>query len=81
MTNLLLWILIGLVAGWLAGMIMKTRKRSVAANLLLGMLGAVIGGFLLGLLGLSGHGLVGSLVTATAGAVALLWVVDYFQRH
>jgi len=80
--NLVWFLLIGLAAGWLAGELMKSRKRNLGANLLLGVIGAVLGGFLLGLLGLSNTGgVVGSLVTATLGAVALLWVVNYFSRN
>jgi uncharacterized membrane protein YeaQ/YmgE (transglycosylase-associated protein family) len=80
--NVLFFLLIGLAAGWLADLLMKTRKRSLGAKLLLGVIGAVLGGFLLGVLGFHSNGtIVPSLITATIGAVVLLWVVDYFSRH
>jgi len=76
MTALVWQIVIGIVAGWLAGKIMSGGGYGVLVDLLLGVVGSVIGGFLFGLLGVSaGGGLVGSLVVATIGAVVLLWVV------
>ncbi len=79
--NLIWWLLIGLAAGWLASLMMKTRKRSLGSNLLLGVIGSVVGGFLLGLLGLFTNGsVIGSLVSATIGAVVVIWLVNYFSR-
>ena len=71
----LLWeIASGILAGFLAGQIMRGRGYGVLIDLLLGLVGSVVGGFIFGLLGLHGYGLVGQLVTATAGAVMLIWV-------
>jgi uncharacterized membrane protein YeaQ/YmgE (transglycosylase-associated protein family) len=70
----LVWeIAIGILAGFLAGQIMRGRGYGVLLDLVLGLVGAVIGGFIFGLLGLHGYGMVGQLVTATAGAVMLIW--------
>ena len=72
----LLWeIAIGILAGFLAGKIMRGRGYGVLVDLLLGLVGSVVGGFVFGLLGLHGYGLVGQLVTATVGAMMLIWVV------
>jgi uncharacterized membrane protein YeaQ/YmgE (transglycosylase-associated protein family) len=72
----LLWeIAIGILAGFLAGQIMRGKGYGIVIDLLLGLVGSVIGGFVFGLLGLHGYGLVGRLVTATAGAAMLIWVV------
>ena len=72
----LIWeIVIGILAGFLAGKIMRGKGYGVLIDLLLGMVGSVIGGFVFGLLGLYGYGLVGQLVIATAGAVMLIWLV------
>ena len=72
----LIWeIAIGILAGFLAGKIMRGRGYGVLMDLLLGLVGAVIGGFVFGLLGLHAYGLVGQLVIATAGAVLLIWLV------
>jgi uncharacterized membrane protein YeaQ/YmgE (transglycosylase-associated protein family) len=71
----LVWqIVIGILAGWLAGKIMRGRGYGVLIDLLLGILGSVLGGFLFGLLGLSASGLIGRLVVATAGAVFLIYL-------
>jgi uncharacterized membrane protein YeaQ/YmgE (transglycosylase-associated protein family) len=71
----LLWqIAIGILAGWLAGKIMRGRGFGVLADLLLGIVGSVIGGFVFGVLGLHAYGLVGSVVVATAGAMILLFL-------
>ena len=72
----LVWeICIGILAGFLAGKIMRGKGYGILMDLLLGLVGAVVGGFVFGLLGLHGYGLVGQLVIATAGAVILIWLV------
>ena len=72
----LIWeIAIGILAGFLAGKIMRGRGYGVLMDLVLGLIGAVVGGFVFGLLGLHSYGLVGQLVIATAGAVMLIWLV------
>jgi uncharacterized membrane protein YeaQ/YmgE (transglycosylase-associated protein family) len=68
-----LWfLLIGLVAGWLASQIMKGGGSGLVGDLLMGVIGSILGGFLFGLLGLSATGLLGSLITATVGAIVLI---------
>ncbi len=69
------FILIGAVAGWLAGVITRGRGFGLLGDLILGVIGALVGGFLFGLLGLAAYGLIGSLVTATVGAIVLLALV------
>ncbi|MSU78241.1 MAG: GlsB/YeaQ/YmgE family stress response membrane protein [Gemmataceae bacterium] len=77
-----LWfIMIGIVAGWLAGMIMKGGGYGLLGDLIVGVLGAVLGGFLFGLLGLSATGLLGSLVTATVGAIVLIALLRVVARR
>jgi uncharacterized membrane protein YeaQ/YmgE (transglycosylase-associated protein family) len=72
----LLWeIAIGILAGFLAGKIMRGKGYGVLMDLVLGLVGAIIGGLVFGLLGLHAYGVVGQLVIATAGAVMLIWLV------
>ncbi|PYP40020.1 MAG: GlsB/YeaQ/YmgE family stress response membrane protein [Gemmatimonadetes bacterium] len=72
----LLWqIAIGILAGWLAGKIMRGKGFGVLLDLVLGVVGSLIGGLVFGLLGLHAYGLIGSIVVATAGAVMLLYLV------
>lgn len=68
-------IAIGILAGFLAGKIMQGRGYGVLMDLLLGVVGSVVGGFVFGLLGLHAYGFVGSIVVATAGAVMLVYLV------
>lgn len=73
--GLIAWVLVGLVAGWLASQIMR-RRGSIIGYALLGMIGAVIGGILFSLIGLGGaQNIIGSIVVATVGAVLILAVV------
>ena len=70
----IIWIIIGGLAGWLAGIIMKSQS-SLLMNIVIGIVGAFIGGWLFGVLGIMPNGgFVGSLITATVGAVVLLFV-------
>ena len=74
-------ILIGIAAGFLAGIIMKGKGFGWVINLLLGLAGAFIGGWLLGALGLNlGDGIIGSLLAAVFGAVVLILIVNLFKK-
>ena len=74
-TSLVVFLAVGAVAGWLAGLIMKSKKSSLLENMIIGVVGAFIGGFVFGALGISAGGLVGSIITATAGAALLIVIV------
>jgi uncharacterized membrane protein YeaQ/YmgE (transglycosylase-associated protein family) len=79
--NIILWLIIGAVAGWIAGQLMRGGGFGLVGNVIVGIVGAVIGGWFFGLLGLTADGgVVGSLVTATVGAVILLFVVSLIKR-
>jgi uncharacterized membrane protein YeaQ/YmgE (transglycosylase-associated protein family) len=75
------FILVGLVAGWLAGVLVKGGGFGVVGDIVVGILGALVGGFLFGVLGFSGGGgLLGSIVVATVGAVVLIFVLRLIKR-
>ena len=78
--NLIWFLIIGGLAGWLAGLIMKGKGFGLVGNIIIGVLGAVLGGLLFGLLGLSATGTIGSLVTATVGAVVLFAAVARLKK-
>ena len=77
----LIWMLvIGAIAGWLAGLVMKGRGFGILGNIVVGIVGAVIGGFLFTALGIAFWGLLGTLLVAFIGAVILLFIVGLIKR-
>jgi uncharacterized membrane protein YeaQ/YmgE (transglycosylase-associated protein family) len=74
------FLLIGLVAGWLAGKITRGSGFGALGNMGVGVIGAMLGGFVFRLFGVYTVGLVGSLVTATGGAILLLWLLRRFKH-
>ena len=79
-TGLIAFLIIGAIAGWLAGILMKGGGFGLPGNIVVGIIGAVIGGWVFGLLGISAGGFIGSIVTATAGAAILLYFVGMVKK-
>lgn len=78
---LLVVLLIGAIAGWLAGLIVKGGGLGLVGNIVVGIIGAALAGWLLPRLGFAlGGGLVGAIIHATIGAVILLLVVRVLKR-
>ena len=78
--GLIWWIIVGLIAGWAAGKIMKGGGYGVLADIVLGILGAIVGGWVVGLLGIGGGGLIWSILVAILGAVILIWITRFFKK-
>jgi len=77
----IIWFLIiGLIAGFLAGKVMRGGGFGVVGDLIVGCIGALLGGWLFGVLGIGAGGLIGSLITAFIGAVILLWLIRLIRR-
>jgi uncharacterized membrane protein YeaQ/YmgE (transglycosylase-associated protein family) len=77
----LIWfLLVGLVAGWLAGKLMKGSGFGVIGDIVIGVIGAFVGGFLFRVVGLSAHGTIGSIIMATIGAMVLVAVVRALRK-
>lgn len=77
----LIWtIVIGILAGWLAGQLVKGRGMGLIADLIVGIVGSFLGGFVFGLLGLASYGLIGRLVMSVVGAVILLLLIRLIKR-
>ena len=75
------FILIGLAAGWLAGQLMKGGGFGVFGDIIVGVIGALIGGYLFRYFGISaGGGLLGALIVATIGAIVLLFLLRLIKR-
>ncbi len=79
-TGLIIFLAIGAVAGWLAGTLMKGGGFGLLGNIIVGIIGAVVGGFAFGLLGITTIGIIGSRITATVGAILLLFIVEIIKK-
>ena len=78
--NFVWFLIIGAVAGYLAGQVMKGKGFGLIGNIVVGVVGAMLGGFLFGLMGFQSGGLIGSLVTALVGAIVLLYLVVLIKK-
>lgn len=79
--NFLEWIIVGMVAGWLAGQVMRGGGYGVIVDIILGLVGGVVGGWLFGMLGVwPGGGIIGSLIVAFIGAVILVGITRLIKR-
>jgi uncharacterized membrane protein YeaQ/YmgE (transglycosylase-associated protein family) len=78
--TLIIWLVVGAVAGWLAGQIVKGHGFGLAGNIVVGIVGAFLAGWLLPSLGLGLSGIVGSIVYAAIGAIILLLLIGLIKR-
>jgi uncharacterized membrane protein YeaQ/YmgE (transglycosylase-associated protein family) len=77
----LVWVvLVGILAGWLAGQITKGRGFGVLGDLIVGVLGSLLGSFLFGLIGIFAYGLLGRLIMSVIGAIVLLWLIRLIRK-
>ena len=79
LTSLIWFLLIGLIAGWLASVVMRS-PHGILGDLVVGVIGALLGGWLFSVLGIAAGGLIGSIVTAFVGAVVLLLILRLLRR-
>jgi uncharacterized membrane protein YeaQ/YmgE (transglycosylase-associated protein family) len=82
--GIIAWIIIGIIAGWITGKLMKGSGFGFIMDMVVGLAGALIGGFLSSIIGLGGigqHGLIVSIIIAVIGAVLLTWVVRLVTRN
>jgi uncharacterized membrane protein YeaQ/YmgE (transglycosylase-associated protein family) len=79
--GIIAWLIIGAIAGWLAGVLVKGGGFGLIVDIIVGIVGAFIGGWLAGLLGIHiGAGMISSIITAIVGAVILLFIIRLFRR-
>jgi uncharacterized membrane protein YeaQ/YmgE (transglycosylase-associated protein family) len=75
------WIVVGLIAGWLAGQVMKGGGYGMLVDTILGILGGVLGGWVFGLLGIwPGGGVLGAIIVSFVGAVILVGITRVLKR-
>jgi len=77
--SVITWIIVGLIAGWLAGTVSRGRGFGCLADIILGMVGAILGGWIFLKLGILGGGLLYSIAAATVGAVILVAFASIFS--
>jgi uncharacterized membrane protein YeaQ/YmgE (transglycosylase-associated protein family) len=77
--NLLTYLIIGLIAGWLAAQLVKGHGFGLVGDIVVGIIGALIGGYLFDLMGVTTYGFIGSVITSVVGAVILLAIIKMFR--
>ena len=80
MVNLIYWVIVGLIAGWAAGKIMKGGGYGTIMDIILGMVGAIVGNWVLSLVGIHAGGIVGQIIVAIIGAVILIWISRMIKK-
>lgn len=75
LTAVLWWLVVGLIAGFLAGSVMRGGGYGVVGDIIVGIIGAFIGGFLMSLLGIGGAGVIWSIIVAFIGACVLIAIL------
>ncbi|MGC1415938.1 MAG: GlsB/YeaQ/YmgE family stress response membrane protein [Candidatus Acidiferrum sp.] len=79
--GLIAWIIVGLIAGWLAGVVMRGGGYGVLVDIILGILGGIVGGWVFGLLHIwPAGGMIGSIIVAFVGAVILVGITRLLKR-
>ncbi|WP_220196064.1 GlsB/YeaQ/YmgE family stress response membrane protein [Ktedonospora formicarum] len=80
LSTIVWWLLVGLIAGFLASVVMRGGGYGVIGDIVVGLVGALIGGFLAGLLGLGSNSLIGSIIIAFIGACILIAILRAVSR-
>jgi uncharacterized membrane protein YeaQ/YmgE (transglycosylase-associated protein family) len=81
MGGLLYSVIVGLIAGWLAGVVMKGGGYGVLVDIVLGILGGILGGWIFSMLGIgAGGGLIGSIIVSFVGAVVLVGITRLLKK-
>lgn len=78
--SLIIFLLIGAIAGWLAGQIMKGGGYGLVGDIIVGIIGAFVGGWLFGRLGIAAGGIIGMIIAATVGAIILIALLRMIKR-
>jgi len=78
--DLIIFLIIGGICGWLASLFMKGRGTGIIGNIILGVIGSFVGGFVFAFLGVTTHGLVGNMIQAIAGAIMVIGIARMVSR-
>ena len=77
LSSLIWWLIVGLIAGALAGLVMRGGGYGIVGDIIVGIIGAVIGGWIFSLLGIGAGGLIGSIIVAFVGACILIAILRF----
>jgi uncharacterized membrane protein YeaQ/YmgE (transglycosylase-associated protein family) len=80
LANLIVFLVIGGLAGWCAGVISKGSGFGIAGNIIVGIVGAILGGLCFGLLGIVAYGFIGRFIFAVLGALLFTWLLGYIKK-
>ncbi len=80
LTTIIWWLIVGLIAGFLASLVMRGGGYGIVGDIVVGLVGAFIGGFLASVLGLGVSGLVGTIIVAFIGACILIFLLRLVTR-
>jgi uncharacterized membrane protein YeaQ/YmgE (transglycosylase-associated protein family) len=80
LSNILVFLIIGGLAGWCAGVISKGSGFGLAGNIIVGIVGAFLGGFCFSLLGIAAYGFIGRFIFALLGALLFTWLLSFIRR-
>lgn len=75
-----IFLILGALAGWISGLISKGQGFGVVGNIIVGIIGAFLGGFCFNLIGLSAHNFLGQLICAVVGALLFLWLLRFIRK-
>jgi uncharacterized membrane protein YeaQ/YmgE (transglycosylase-associated protein family) len=78
--HILVWLVSGIIAGWLTGLVVRGRGFGLVGDLVVGLVGGLIGGWLFGLLGIAAVSWVGEILAAVVGGVVLVVIVRVLRR-
>jgi uncharacterized membrane protein YeaQ/YmgE (transglycosylase-associated protein family) len=80
-TAIIIWLIVGAIAGWLAGLIVKGHGFGLVGNIIVGIIGAFLAGWLLPMVGFAiGGGIIAAIINALIGAIILLFIIVLFNR-
>ena len=79
-TGIIIWLVIGAIAGWLAGQIMKGGGFGLVGDIIIGIIGSIIGGWIFGTYVVGLSGIPGAIIGSTIGAVVLLFIIKMVRR-
>jgi uncharacterized membrane protein YeaQ/YmgE (transglycosylase-associated protein family) len=80
LSTILIWVVVGIIAGWLTGLVVKGRGFGLLGDLVIGLLGGIIGGLVFGLVGLAPTSWLGQIVVSFVGGVILVALIRLIRR-